>query len=243
MIIYSALLLFALQVPDRPQVVEQWIKSAERWVTRTGDAEAKKIIAYVKADYTTCIPGRLVFDCARPNARVQIMPLFAADQSLADTWKTLYESPEAALASGNRITIKADLQFSDSFQGLVMLHEAGHVYIPDSGGVADIDEEIQMRAMETRLLSTVNRVVWREMLEAEIKRIGNLITSGRAAIINPQYDVNLDKLLGPAKSDNEKYWRKAALFIYGILAFMDRAYPADTAKRFKRDWLAQNRPR
>lgn len=179
-----------------------------------------------------------------PPGKLPVVIFLSQDQAMS-WWADVLSGPYFANFSpaNNNIGIKEYEPTSDSWKGIMLLHEGlhAHRYMTEHYDWLDSRiycyKEVEAHQFQNRLMLHLGGAAYQEALRKEIERSLNTVREEKGNVIKmfasrSVYDVRLDEAFGPAQSDFERDSRQTSLWIHAQFEILERyAPPAEVEEK------------
>ena len=253
------MVLFSCKTEDQPKqqtdwaprkaMEKQWFDAAETVVDKTGDAEAREILVFLKTNVILCgFIDKEQVGCVEPPDRphsIFMQIILESDlRRIPDLKEQIAGEDKIGIAkfeaAPDRITVYP-FKISELFKGLIFLHEGFHAldYVRQPSDFENQMHEVYAHSFENRLIEKIGGTAYHEKLEALIaddQRRIDLLSGGRPGQLSfPShsfdYDHDFDRIFGNAESPQEQGARLLGFLLHVGFVEIDRYYSAKEPTR------------
>ncbi len=230
----------------REAVKEEAIASLRVLVQRTRNKDSEQILRMLE-NGTVVIPTKDGWKAPafqKEDGIIKIVVLIPTDAQYPLWYALLTDQTAFAyfFPGHHAIVLKQSSDFCQLFRAIAIDHEGWHARYfqkhPESKNASDIQfamEERDTHEHGNELLSVVGGAPYQAFLESEIKRWEPLITTENSKQHFPSptwnYNNELEKIFGPAKSQAEKNFRKSFVWADTLFHYIDAHHRGTQAEK------------
>lgn len=237
---------------ERIKSRDVWFENARKIVEASGNfKEAREILEFLqnRSHLCTLIPkGLMIVEPAKVKSKnFYLAPLIRKDWD--GPWKAKIERLESFCVAHFQpdlrdLTLLNTEKFSDSWKGIILLHEGYHVkdylnnYYDWKNQNVFCFHEIVTHNFQNRIVSALGGKEYGILLEKEVQRIKESVGQKNPMIDDVSisigdYNSEFDLIFGPAKSEIEKNFRQNSFFFHAYFSYCDNRFSPEEAERQK----------